>query len=297
MDMDGLRALVVVVEEGSFVSGARRLGMTRATLRRRVEELEAHVGRPLLLRNHQGAAPTEAGLLLARQGRRLLEETQVLLAAAREVDESPRGQLRIMLPVGMAPHLLMSLGMLLRQKFPQLSFHLRMADDPALAARLGDVDMAVHFGDVSPEGPWVSMEIARLRRWLVASPDYLRERGTPETPEALAGHELLSWVVPGEDGLRWPLRGGGAIAIAPALVSSDIHMLRQAASMGMGIAWLPDAMLPDPGPPLVPVLSEQVSDEQSLRVLIPTALEQLPRIRAVIQEVRQLRITLGLFSS
>ena len=190
-----------------------------------------------------------------------------------------------------------SIGMLLRQRFPNLSFRLFITDDPASAARLGSVDMAIHFGEASPDGPWVSMEIAHVRRWLIASPDYLSTHGTPQAPEDLLKHELLCWALPSESATALPLRGGGSQPITPAVVSSDIHTLRVAASLGMGIAFVPDAMLPDLGPPLVPVLAEQVGDQQAVRVLIPSVLEEAPRIRAVIQELRRFRVDMGLFSS
>ena len=102
MDLEAVRALVAVVELGSFVGAARRLGVPRPTLRRRLEALEEEAGVPLLLRTRSGSTPTEAGAMLAERGRILLRDGAALMATVREVGDEPSGELRLVLPVG--PH-------------------------------------------------------------------------------------------------------------------------------------------------------------------------------------------------
>ncbi|MEO0599888.1 MAG: LysR family transcriptional regulator, partial [Myxococcota bacterium] len=103
MDLDALRALVTVVELGSFVAASRRLGIARPTLRRRLDALEQEVGVPLLVRTKSGSQPTGAGALLAERGRELLRDGNALLSAVRELGDEPRGELRLVVPVGIAP--------------------------------------------------------------------------------------------------------------------------------------------------------------------------------------------------
>ncbi|MFI5302702.1 MAG: LysR family transcriptional regulator, partial [Polyangiales bacterium] len=103
MDFDALRAFVAVVDSGSLVSAARVLRMARATLRRRVDELEISAGVPLLHRSPTGVTPTEAGSVLAERGRTILQEASVLLSRVREVGDEPAGELRLVLPVGLPP--------------------------------------------------------------------------------------------------------------------------------------------------------------------------------------------------
>ncbi len=77
----------------------------------------------------------------------------------------------------------------------------------------------------------------------------------------------------------------------PALISSDIYSLRQCALAGLGIAFVPDAGLPEhlaAAAPLQPVLPDAVSRERPLRVVVPAALSEIPRSKAVLDEVRSL---------
>ena len=79
MNLDELRAFLAVAELGSMAAAAERLGLSRATLRRRVNALEARAGVDLFERDHQGARLTLAGAVLQRRGAALLDESQALL--------------------------------------------------------------------------------------------------------------------------------------------------------------------------------------------------------------------------
>ncbi|MBI5514102.1 MAG: LysR family transcriptional regulator [Deltaproteobacteria bacterium] len=288
MDLEELRALLSVVETGSFMGAERALRVPRATLRRRVDALESRAGVPLLIRTREGVSPTEAGAHLAARGRMLVQEASALVSSLRDLGQEPSGTLRVALPIGLPPHQLVPLFMALRQTWPKLSLRARFSEDPT-AGMLEDADLAVHFGESSPPGPWQSCELVRMREWLVAHRDYLARRGVPESLEALHGHELLSWEAPGDDGRVWPLQQGGSFTVEPAAITRDIHLLRQCVLAGHGIGLLPDAMLPDPGHPpgtLIPVLPELVGRERCLRMVVPAVTAEVPRLRLVMQYLR-----------
>jgi DNA-binding transcriptional LysR family regulator len=71
--------------------------------------LEAQVGLVLLMRDASGASPTAAGEVLALQGRELVAQAQAVVTAARDRGDPPEGRLRLVLPVGLPPHLLAAL--------------------------------------------------------------------------------------------------------------------------------------------------------------------------------------------
>jgi DNA-binding transcriptional LysR family regulator len=290
MDLEELRVFVAVVETGSIVAAARSLNFARATLRRRLDELESRAGVPLLHRTASGAVPTEAGAILAERSRVILQEANALLSSVREVGAEPAGELRIVAPVGMPPLLMTPLLAALRRKYPALCPRLHFSNDP-LAGLLDDVDVALYFGNRSPAGPWVSHEILLVQERLLASKKYLRRKGMPRSPGELLEHELLAWACPDSDPRAWPLRSGGAVQVNPGLITSDIHVLRQCAVAGLGIAFVPDAGFEDPGAPtdrLVPVLPEQIGRDRPLRFVAPAALSDIPRIRAVLTEIQTL---------
>ncbi|MFO0589253.1 MAG: LysR family transcriptional regulator [Polyangiaceae bacterium] len=288
MDLAELRAFITVVEKGSFLGAASALGVSRTTLRRHVASLEARAGVPLLETERHGVSATEAGQVLVRQGRTMMEEASALLASIREVGQAPSGTMRVVLPVGLPPHVLTPIHAALRAAYPQLHYHLRLSNDP-LAESLTDVDIAVHFGADPPRGSWISYVVMRVRQHLVAGKGYLARRGTPKQIDDLRHHELMAWQAPGEDARIWRTWSGVAFGVAPALIATDIHYLRQCARGGLGIAYVPDALLPDPdalGDTLVPVMASEVGQERPVRVSVPSALAEIPKVRMVIERVK-----------
>lgn len=289
MDLEEMQAFLNVIETGSFHAAADTLGMSRTTLRRRVDSLEARAGVSLLQSTRQGVILTEAGQMLAGRGRAMIEEASALLASIRDLGREPAGVLRVVMPVGLPPHVVAPLYAALRSAYPRLRVHLRFSNDP-LNESLVDIDMAVHLGEKAPAGPWISHIVMRIREWLVASKAYSSRRGIPASIDDLGSHELFAWQAPGEDARVWPLRTGGTFTVEPALIATDIHLIRQCCIAGLGIGLIPDALVADPNLPadtLVSVLPEVVGRERAVRVSVPAALAEIPKIKVVLGHVRR----------
>lgn len=99
VQMRSLLALVAVVEEGSFVAAARRLGYSRSTISHQIAQLEAAVGVPLVLRGSgsRSVTVTPAGGVVVAHGRamlKLLESAESKVAAiGRDVRGPARNRL------------------------------------------------------------------------------------------------------------------------------------------------------------------------------------------------------------
>lgn len=287
MDFEELRAFLAVAEHGSFLAAADALGVSRTTLRRQIDALEVRSAVALFLRTRQGVELTEAGQLLARGGRMLVQESSALLSSVREAGRSPSGILTIALPTGLPAHVLVPLAGVLRARHPRLSLVVKVSEDPA-ADLLGEVDVAVCFGASTPSGPWETHNLLEVREWLVASEGYLLRHGTPERVEDLSSHTLLSWDAPGGDTTRWTLLGGGFFLVAPAITSADIHFLRICAASGLGIAFVPDGLIPEAPEAVgkvVPVLPSVVGRQRQLQLIVPAALSSVPKIRSIVDIV------------
>jgi DNA-binding transcriptional LysR family regulator len=218
----------------------------------------------------------------------MMQETSALLASIREVGQAPSGLLRVVMPVGLPPHLLAPLFGLLRTTYPLLRVQASFSDDP-LGEPLDNVDLAVHFGEDRPKGPWLSHVVLRVREGLLASAEYLRRRGVPRSVEELRGHELFSWQAPGEDARIWPTLQGSSFTVEPALVATDIHFIRVCCLAGQGIGLVPSVDLAEPEGTegtLVPVLPEVVGRERPVRISVPEALAEIPKIKLVLSHLR-----------
>jgi DNA-binding transcriptional LysR family regulator len=125
---------------------------------------------------------------------------------------------------------------------------------------------------------------------LGTSKEYLRRQGTPRSLEELQRCELFSWVAPGDDAHSWPTLRGSTFRVEPTLITPDIHFIRSCCIAGQGIGLVPSIELADPGTPehlLVPVLPDVVGRERPLRISVPEALSEIPKIKRVLLHIRQ----------
>lgn len=287
MDLEEIRALISVAESGSILAAADRLGLPRTTIRRRIDSIESRLGVPLLYRGVQGAQLTPAGELAVARGRRILDEANVLVSAVRDLGQAAEGRVRVAIPIGMPPHAMLPIYEHCRAAHPKLTFDVAFCESPLDKLSTG-ADLVVHLGAQVPSGPWVTRTLLRVPEVLLASPAYLKERGSPGSLADLGDHDISTWRNPGADPRQLPLLGGGFHPISPTLVANDIHTLRLLAIAGQGIHFLPDAGLtpaPGEGIGLTTVLPQVVGREVALRVVVPEPTARSPRIRALQESI------------
>ncbi|MCA9538694.1 MAG: LysR family transcriptional regulator [Myxococcales bacterium] len=291
MDLEALQAFLAIIDHGTLLGAADALRTSRATLRRRIDQLEARAGVPLLVRTRHGVTATPAGEVLAERGRRLLREAQALIDALPEVAKEPAGHVRMLLPVGLAPFIILPAVHATRARFPKITVSVRFHEDP-LSAPLDDFDLAVHFGARKPRGPWRSRLMFTMNENLLASRSYLARRGTPRTLADLAEHDLIAWCGPGDAGDEWPLCSGGVLPVAPILATSDIYLARSAVASGLGIGLVPNQRaIIEPGidrAALVRLMPDVISRDRPVRLVLPEALSGVPRIRVIFDEAARL---------
>ncbi len=289
MDLSWLEALVLTVEHGSFQAAALKKGVSRATLRSRIEALESHVGLPLLVRTARGVELTDVGGPFLSRARALLADATALARFVDDHTAEVTGDIRICVPVGMPPQLHALALSRIRQQYPGVRIYFEVHGDPAAAGP--EADFILHFCPRVTRGDFNTVRLLRFPVRLVASPAYLEERGAPRRADELKDHTLLSWVAPGEDGKRLPLQAGGWIQVDPVVLSPDVGTTRTLASAGLGIAFVPDVegVAPLVGEEdLVPVLPDVVGKELSLWILMPTPRAGAGRTRAVLEITRDI---------
>lgn len=293
MDLEGVRLLIKVVELGSIQSAARQTGMSRSSLRRKLEALEADVGSELFVRSAVGVSLTPAGAVVLSEGRGLLERFTQMVSAARSTRADLSGVVRLVAPVGVPDILRIGLLRALHAIAPGLCIEDVEHVDP-LAHLHEPFDLMFHFGGAVDHGAWFSRVIARVRLVPLASESYLAEHGRPSTPDDLVQHRTLSWKAATSDPRRWPLLRGGTVAIEPIVCSYNGELLHRAAQDGVGILLGdPDTSLLQSATRLVPVLESEVGGELTLRCLSPLPGNADPRTRAILEGIHQLAESFG----
>lgn len=236
-----LQALVAVVDAGSLSAGARALDIPRATLSRRLSRLEERLGVRLLHRNTRSLRMSPAGSELYRHARGILSALKDAAQAVQPQDAAPRGLLRVSVPplngVGFRSMLLA-----FAQKYPQVQLEV-IATTAHQDLQRDQIDVAWRAGPTLDPGV-VARRLHRTKILAAASPDYLKEHGTPEHPSELAEHRCIVGFARGErPRTAWPTLDGDSVRISPALAFNDLVLTFEATLAGLGIALLPELII------------------------------------------------------
>jgi LysR family transcriptional regulator for bpeEF and oprC len=254
--LEELQAFVVVVEANGFRAAARAVQGRKATLSKRVQDLESRLGVPLLVR-------TTRTLRLTEEGRAYFEHAARALAAARDAEAvvvsakaEPRGVLRVTTASSIAALVVDAVVGAYLAKHANVRLDLVVSERRPDLVREG-FDLAVWVGALE-DSSLVARRLGVAGGGYYASPRYLARRGTPERPEDLAAHDTIvvskgdaapEWffVVSGKS-KRVPLRG--------RFVVSDLALAARAAAGDAGIVRAP-----------LPVVQRYLDDKRLLAVL------------------------------
>lgn len=183
-----LSVFVRAAESGSFSRAARELGLSQPSVSRIVGELEARLGVTLLLRTTRRITVTDAGNLFLDRAREILAEIEDAEDAARGID-SLRGTIRLVLPVVYGTREIIPRLAKFLTLHPLLQLEMSVADHRQDLVAEG-ADVAIRMGELD-DSVFGARKLATLERMLVASPVYLKARGTPKTPADLASHDCI----------------------------------------------------------------------------------------------------------
>lgn len=263
MDLDGLRALIAVADTGSFSAAAQSLKAAGATLRRQIDEMEARSGVELLRRAKDSASVTRAGEVLAERGRTFLSEARALVDAAVALERQD-DLIRIQIPLGLPPHIEQTAHKTFRKAAPHLRWHLSYLDRAFDVS--SEATFVIHYGPRPPvDERWHHTKVGRIRTGLLASKQYLKDAGQPQTIEELLKHPLLIWERHDRDPLALPLTTSSTPSpLRPSLVSPSAHLIQNFVNKGVGIGLAPISKLGaflDPRDPPTILLGELVKDD------------------------------------
>jgi DNA-binding transcriptional LysR family regulator len=238
MDLEDLRTFVDVADAGGVSAAARRLGISKSIVSRRLSRLEAELRVQLLARTTRGAALTEAGVTFREHAARVRAEIDAALETILPAGDL-RGRLRIAAPLSLGPTHLAPVFAELAKRHPLL--HVQASYSDRFVDIIGEgFDCAIRVGYLT-DSNLIARRVGPLTGTLVASPDYIRERGAPETPEDLLAHQALTQ---GTEAWQF-MDGDKIISIHPQgrFKADNGTALAAAAVAGLGIAWLPDHLI------------------------------------------------------
>jgi DNA-binding transcriptional LysR family regulator len=186
-----VRSFLAVLDAGSLMGAARRLGAQQPTLSRHIAELEAQLGTPLFERTGRGVVPTEAARAIADAARQMEAGADQLAQRLAGRRDATRGSVRITTSQVAACYLMPPVLAALQQAEPGIQVELVASNQISNLLRR-EADIAVRM--VRPtQGSLVARKLADLPIVAAAHPSYLQRQGTPRKPQDLLQHRLIGY--------------------------------------------------------------------------------------------------------
>ncbi len=281
---------VRVVDLGSFAAVAEEAGLTPSGVSKVVSRLEDHLGVKLLQRSTRRLVLTQEGELYVRRSRDILAALESAEAEVTAVRGLPRGLIRVNTGSAFGKYRLVRLLPEFQRLYPDVSVDLSITDH-RVDVIADQIDVAIRVGPLGDSG-LMARRLGEVRRVIVASPSYLDRHGTPQSPRDLLSHNCLQ--LKGFSRLaKWPLYEGGKRVLLPvtgSITCDSAELLLELAIAGVGIIRLGDFLGSDAlaDGRLVPLLADCHDDDPSaITALMPPNRQNVPRVRAFVDFVRQ----------
>jgi len=281
VDWDKLRVFHAAAEAGSFTHAGERLGLSQSAVSRQVGALEQDLDTPLFHRHARGLILTEQGDILLRTVKDVMSKLEAARLRLSEQREKPQGELRVTTTLGIGANWLApQLGQFL-ELYPEIKLRLILTDDELdLGMREADVGLRLRL----PSQPdLIRRRLFTVHYHLYASADYIRRHGQPKTLSDLDSHRILSYGATGANflnSLNSLLTAGrdSKNPRVPALAVNNITALRHAVEAGVGIAVLPEYLLP-PDTGLVQLLPNAEMPELECYLVYPEEMKNVARVQ------------------
>ncbi len=280
MEIEELRTFVEVADAGGVSPAARRLGVSKSVVSRRLARLEADLGVQLLSRTTRGAALTEAGITFRDYAARVCAEIDVAMETILPEGEL-RGRLRIAAPLSFGPTHFAGVIAELARRHPALQVQACYTDRFVDLLTEG-FDCAIRVGTL-PDSSLVARRVGAISAKYVASPAYIEKHGAPETPKEFIAHEAVmqgneTWPVMNDDGLI-------AMKVQGRFKADNGAALVAAALAGVGIAGLPEDLILEhlASGALVPVMPRFPAPELGIFVVRPPSQHPARKIRVLTE--------------
>lgn len=293
MRLQGLRALLAIVEHGSFSEAALELGVSQSTVSHAIAELEEELGVRLLERGRFGAAPTPVGQRVAHHARLVESALAAIAQEATTQREELRGELRVSAIRSLAVHVLAPVMSSLRETHPGLRVAVSevssWARDPLVDLRSARADVALTM----------SSQAEDVLYWQLVRDPYVAvvrdddgARGEPASLRDLVRQPVIISGGP----CCWPIRGA-LLDVDPTFrpayeIGEDSTMLALVAR-GLGVALMP-ALTVDVLPPGTRALELAETVERSVGVAVLPRSLKTPAVRVFLERLREMFPASGL---
>jgi DNA-binding transcriptional LysR family regulator len=236
-----LQAFLAVARRRSFSAAARDLGVSRSAVSQSVRQLEEQLRVALVARTTRSVSLTDAGRRLVDGAAPALAQAAATLTEVSAKPGEPVGRLRLSVPRVAVPFVIEPVLPTFRLRYPRVEVEL-VAEDRLVDIVAGGFDAGIRDGELV-ERDMVSVRLTSALRYIVvATPDYLKRRGTPQRPEDLLEHECVVFRSPTTGAAyAWEFERGRKkwrVPVGGGVVSNDGLLCASFAKLGLGLAYI-----------------------------------------------------------
>ncbi|MHA2764791.1 LysR family transcriptional regulator [Vibrio harveyi] len=233
MNIEHLKLFVRLASTHNISMAGQELGLSPAVASAHINKLEEGLGVRLVHRTTRKVSLTEEGQAFLPHAEEVLATVEAARGAVGVGHKAPTGTLRVTASASFGRlHLVPALKGFMA-KYPELTIDFRFSDS-IIDMVEGGFDVAVRLAELK-DSSLVARKFAPDRRIVVASPEYLAQHGTPQSPEELVNHEcvtlagLENWVFETPEG-QYSMRASGSFR------TDNGDAMRDACIDGLGVS-------------------------------------------------------------
>ena len=284
--LEAMNVFVTIVERGSLSAAAEHLDLSRTKVTRYLGELESWMDTRLLHRTTRSLSLTSAGKETLEVARELLALEASLAGIRNQSREHLKGQLRITASYSIVDSFLIDVIGRFIAKWPEVTIDI-ISTDQTVNLVESRIDLAIRItNELTPN--IVAKQLGECRSVICASPQYLKEKGTPSNAQDLAHHNCLSFSYFGKT--AWTFNGPNGLESVPIkgnISANTSEVLLSATLKGNGICLLPFPSVEGliENGLLVPLLSEWKPKTLGVHAVYGTRKQVTPLLRAFIDHL------------
>jgi DNA-binding transcriptional LysR family regulator len=237
--LNGVAVFVAVIHAGSFTAAAQALGHSTSYVSKEITRLEKRLGSRLLNRTTRTISLTDAGRAYFERCSQIVIDAENAERSIGQLQDNPKGLLRINAPVSFGSIYLLEHLAEFMKRFPEITLEVEFND------RMIDVvaegyDVVIRAGQIQ-DSNLVARKFTASKIIVVASPEYIKNNGRPETVSELENHACLTYsLIPNPTSWEFMKDGSRTVVkVTPRLMCNNAAIEVAMAVNGIGIGRIP----------------------------------------------------------
>lgn len=240
-DLQQIEILILIVKHGSFRQAARALNLSPPALTSAINHLEEKLGVRLLNRSTRSLSLTAVGEEFLNNMTPVVNDYRRVVDSLNYHRLTPEGVVKVNLPRIILDLFFQRYFIAFKTAYPDVTLELFTTDRKVNIIESG-FDAGIRYSRDVPKDMIAIPFGEKLSLIPVASPDYLRQAGAPDTPQSLSNFRCINRCFPSGEKYRWefisPDGEPGEVAVKGDLVVDSDTAMIQAAESGLGIAFV-----------------------------------------------------------